>query len=845
MVDLNRIRSSANKPLPTDPVKIFERQPKPEGVNDLWKSQNEVLREWQARRANRDIVIKLNTGGGKTLVGLLISQAVMNETRVGALYLCANNQLVDQTLEKARQFQFAAVRYEAGAGKPLPAAFVNGDAILIATYRSLFHGYSKFKVRGRGTPVQASVIVCDDAHTAFSDVREAFSVTVTRAKSEVLYRAITTRLRPAAIAANRLGSYDHMVGGQDLGVFEVPYWSWRSLSNDVRDLLSKHSKKAEYEYQLPLVLDRFDAAHVLVRASEVMITTMQPPVDALPTFVEAPHRVYMSATIADDSALVRTFGAAADAIEKPIAPESLAGVGERMILAPALTPIGPKAELETTKALAIRVAARKLGVVVLSPSEPLAKQRWGKAAKVVVGEDVTAAVEALNDRARSDNGPYAFANRYDGVDLAQDACRLLIFDGLPRGASAYDEYRANALRGSSQIELSLAQRVEQGLGRGTRGAGDYCVVILLGNVQDWVSRRANAAYMTPATRAQLELGLDVSKSIVDLDDFDEAARLCLDRKPDWVKLHAEELVERTAAVVAEATVPKNVVAGAQIERAYFEAYASGGYRIAKELTIKAANEHSSDRLFRGWLLQLAARAAFYEADGKWGEAADLQAEAARANSMMLPPPGEERIDPLPAMASQSKRIAEIVAGYERSDAYIAELERSTLALTGNVTAAEFETGIRALGEFLGFSSERLDRGANTGPDNVWRTDDGRIAVISCKNEKRQSAVLSKRDLAQLYLDAKWIEERHPDLKQILIVAHPSAAKSEHLPTEGVWALTTNGLSALVGATKVMAGELARSGGTPSELERKARELLKKYDLTMDAIQRAFLVHFAG
>ncbi|NUO64843.1 MAG: hypothetical protein HOQ34_14840, partial [Gemmatimonadaceae bacterium] len=155
------------------------------------------------------------------------------------------------------------------------------------------------------------------------------------------------------------------------------------------------------------------------------------------------------------------------------------------------------------------------------------------------------------------------------------------------------------------------------------------------------------------------------------------------------------------------------------------------------------------------------------------------------------------------------------------------------------------TGIRALGEFLGFSSERLDRGANTGPDNVWRTDDGRIAVISCKNEKRQSAVLSKRDLAQLYLDAKWIEERHPDLKQILIVAHPSAAKSEHLPTEGVWALTTNGLSALVGATKVMAGELARSGGTPSELERKARELLKKYDLTMDAIQRAFLVHFAG
>src|SRR4051794_33249157 len=117
MVDLSKIRGPAKQNPTTDPVKIFERLPKPEGVNDLWKSQHESIREWNERRREKDLIIKLNTGGGKTLVGLLIAQAMMNEKKVGALYLCATNQLVDQTVAKAREFQLPVVRYEAGAGR--------------------------------------------------------------------------------------------------------------------------------------------------------------------------------------------------------------------------------------------------------------------------------------------------------------------------------------------------------------------------------------------------------------------------------------------------------------------------------------------------------------------------------------------------------------------------------------------------------------------------------------------------------------------------------------------------------------------------------------------------------
>jgi hypothetical protein len=35
-------------------------------------------------------------------------------------------------------------------------------------------------------------------------------------------------------------------------------------------------------------------------------------------------------------------------------------------------------------------------------------------------------------------GPIVLANRYDGIDLAGNACRFLVMDNLPQGTSDYD-----------------------------------------------------------------------------------------------------------------------------------------------------------------------------------------------------------------------------------------------------------------------------------------------------------------------------------------------------------------------------------------------------------------------
>ena len=111
MVDFKKLRAAKPQSTVIDPVEIFRRLPKPPGITDIYVSQAQVLTEWFERRKDRDVVIKLHTGGGKTLVGLLIAQSIMNESKEPVLYLCPTVQLVEQTLAKAQEYGISAVPY--------------------------------------------------------------------------------------------------------------------------------------------------------------------------------------------------------------------------------------------------------------------------------------------------------------------------------------------------------------------------------------------------------------------------------------------------------------------------------------------------------------------------------------------------------------------------------------------------------------------------------------------------------------------------------------------------------------------------------------------------------------
>jgi superfamily II DNA or RNA helicase len=77
-------------------------------------AQGDALRELNQYRKELDIGIALNTGAGKTLVGLLIAQSLVNENNGFVLYACSSIQLVEQTAEKAKGYGLNVTTYHHG-----------------------------------------------------------------------------------------------------------------------------------------------------------------------------------------------------------------------------------------------------------------------------------------------------------------------------------------------------------------------------------------------------------------------------------------------------------------------------------------------------------------------------------------------------------------------------------------------------------------------------------------------------------------------------------------------------------------------------------------------------------
>lgn len=118
---------------PVEPIELFHSvRPTDPNINDLWLAQGDALREWHAHRDDRDVAFVLDTGAGKTLVGLLAAQSLVNESNGQVVYACGSLQLVQQTFEKAEGYGLDATTYMHGNFSD--ACYHEGTAPCITTY---------------------------------------------------------------------------------------------------------------------------------------------------------------------------------------------------------------------------------------------------------------------------------------------------------------------------------------------------------------------------------------------------------------------------------------------------------------------------------------------------------------------------------------------------------------------------------------------------------------------------------------------------------------------------------------------------------------------------------------
>lgn len=830
MVDFNKLRTQKKKPKAIEPTEIFRRLPKPQGINDLYTSQAEVLKAWFLRRTDKDIVVKLHTGGGKTLVGLLMAQSTLNETSEPVVYLTPTVQLANQTLEKAKALGIHAIQYE--RGRPLNDDFVNAKAIMVGTYKALFNGKSKFGLRGDPRPQKVGAVILDDAHAAFSVVRESFTLEVDAENDRDRYESLTGLFRNAFKQTDRLGTFDDVVSGSEYSVLEVPYWAWHEKLDTVRQQLRGDSEK--YALVWPLLRDNLHLCHALISRRAFTITSMLPLVNLFPTFFEASRRIYMSATIADDSDIVRMFDADPALVKKALTSRSLAGVSERMVLIPDLMPFSFDVQ-KAVQTLLDWVAEQSFGAVVLVSSDSAA-EKLADVGQVAKGSaEVEYLVNALQERETS--GPAVFANRYDGIDLPGDSCRLLVMSGLPSGTSSYELFRASSLYGGVTITRILAQRIEQGIGRGARGSGDHCVVLLVGSdLAGWIAKEANFNFLTSATKAQLEIGSEISKEVVDLNDLAQTIKRSLDRDQAWIEYHAETLAELIDEPKPD-SVSFLIAAG---ERKAINLWADGYLERAIARLERVIADEAVDSQTRGWMEQLAARIA-----DRWGHkerAEELQRQAYGHNRnltrpMVLPP-----YRPLSVPGTQATSIVREIGGYRLRRGIIQAFENIVANLEKNASANQFEKALADLAPLIGFSSERHDTNGE-GPDVLWLLPGKTGLVIEAKSRKKAKNALTKTEHGQLLVAAEWFAKNYNGYECVRVSVHPKNKATKAAVAGASHALTYEKLAALVDDARALLTSLSESQLSGDSLLAECERILARSSLNADRFVESYFVPF--
>ena len=157
-----------------------------------------------------------------------------------------------------------------------------------------------------------------------------------------------------------------------------------------------------------------------------------------------------------------------------------------------------------------------------------------------------------------------FVNRYDGIDLPDDACRILVIDGLPPLRTDYDKYVQSINPTSNILEREQIQKIEQGMGRGVRSNSDSCCVVLMGNqLADVLIRSKGTSYLSNSTKEQYSLSKELwdllrnEKPEPTVDDIFELADYSLKRELEWFEKSKERLSKvtyKTNSNIDETTV---------------------------------------------------------------------------------------------------------------------------------------------------------------------------------------------------------------------------------------------------------------------------------------------------
>ena len=719
----------------------------PGAVPELWRQQGEILAKYLRAYADKaDVAVELPTGTGKTMVGLLIADWRRRKHRRPVLYACPTHQLAHQVAGVAKREGMPAVTL-LGPHSRWPkvdkADYDGAEVLGVTTYSTIFNASPKV-----GDP---GTIVFDDAHAGEQYVAEAWSVSVNRFEHDEAYKALLKAVRPGlgGMFYQRMEQVSADVRARFDVRLVVPLRRPK-MPEAINQALGRLPERSPTWWSWQSVQPGLASSMVFVSWREILIRPFIPPTPENEPFETATQRVYLSATLGHAGELERSFG-------RPNITRLQLGNGRsprsgRRYFVFAELADGQPDEL----AREVTNAAGK--ALVLSTSTDAARavaDEVNSSGWRVLGKDDVE--RSLASFAATEHAILALAGRYDGLDLPDDACRLVVLDGLPDWAHLQERFLASNLRAKVALEERTRTRVVQGAGRATRNPSDHAIVLVRGgNLTRYLTSPVIRQALDPDLQAEIEFGLTNSRGVPN-GDLLENVRIFLEQGDAW-RTSAEpyiaearrnvDRVDSAGSDLLAASAPHEVRACAQAFR--------GDFLGAREAAQRAAAALSGDeavRSYRALWLYLAAVWSFAAtgADpnaGKTGVGLLKEAhQAARGTTWLRETDAgaestvEDDADDTPAVRATARRLENGV----KKAAIDAAVERMRKGLQA-VEHGESEPGLTELGGLLG--AEAFKPAGQGRCDSAWCWGERVWIAVEAKSEQNQDRELALRDIRQ-------------------------------------------------------------------------------------------------
>lgn len=710
--------------------------------------QTEVWNQWFDNRNEKNNIIKMNTGSGKTVVGLMILKSCLLEGIGPAVYVVPDNYLVNQVVEEAGRIGIKVTKTEDDY------LFKSCQSILVINIHKLVNGKSVFGFRVGGNNVPIGSIILDDVHACIDTINQQFTLSIK--SSDDAYDDIINILK-SSIKNYSDQLYSDIVLKNDTSINMIlPYWIWQNKYSEIYKILKEKYPDSDYTlFNLPLISNVFKTCSCCISSTSIEISPKSIDLSQIKSFDNSKRRIYMSATLADDSVFVSTIGLKKDDINKIITPEKANDIGDRLILFPqCLNPMIDEDALRDK----IKELSSDYNVTVLVNSFAKA-DLWRPYTDNILSssyENIETGIESLRE-GRID-GITVFVNKYDGVDLPDEMCRILVVDDLPNLQNEYDKMLYSLDPENKQLLKRQVQKIEQGMGRGVRSNSDYCVIIFMGNkLSDVLISMHGIDFFSNATAAQYKLSEQIWEQILSekespsIEDIFSVADYSLNRNPEWVNACRNAL----SNVIYESEV--NIDGAILAQREAFNCSVIEQFHQAAEIIDNYKNS-VDNKSSKGYLMQLVAEYTnFYDPI----KAQEIQLSAKKNNSGLLSPINGFRYSKLVSSSTQAEYLHRYIKENNIDEKqYIIKCNSILDDLSFfNTKADTFERALKDISELIGYSSSRPEKETPNGPDNLWCLGDGKYLVIECKNCTTTDTIC-KSDCNQLNGSIKWFENEY-------------------------------------------------------------------------------------